>query len=204
MSLAKPIVPSQFLSSRPFPIVEAEHAQEQGGEFWGQLRRESYIALDYFEEESLLVIALKRKAAHHHFVEYNAQGPHVGWLTKVPLTLDYFRGDVVWRPTEVVEHEGLPGQLATKSVVYELYLPFLVNEDVLQFEVAMHNLQCVKVLQYLSNLLSNRLGCRLSHLSPLRLEPIGQGPIFTELSNDIDGVLCLNSLLVSGDAWMLY
>lgn len=71
--------------------------------------------------------------------------------------------------TEVVEHKGLPGELATEAIVDELYLPFFVDEYVLELQVAMDDLQAMQILQHPNYLLGNGSCRHLAHLTPLAL-----------------------------------
>lgn len=75
--------------------------------------------------------------------------------------------------TKIVKHKGLPGKLATKTVVYELEPAVTTDKYVLHLQVPMHYLQTVQVLQSLSHLLHHSPRHSLTHSRSLP-KPISQ------------------------------
>lgn len=110
----------------------------------------------------------------------------------------------MWRPTEIVKHEGFSRQLTAETIIDQFHLALLVYQDVFQLQVPMDYLKPMQVLQSLSDLPRDGLRNRLASVVSLALQPVSQGSIFAQFSDDIDGFLSFDGLLIGRNARMLH
>lgn len=106
---------------------------------------------------------LEGENAMHNDKKYNAEGEHVDLLALVGLALLDLGSHVCEGASEALE---IVNQLVgCISEVHEFKVEVGVDEDVLEFEVAVHNLLAVDVLKCVQHLCGEVAASVLSHRS---------------------------------------
>jgi uncharacterized membrane protein YccF (DUF307 family) len=82
------------------------------------------------------VVFVKRQLADQKRVEDDAQTPHVHLFSRIFLALEHLGRAVANGATPCLQIVGLPFVLARETKIDQLYIPMLVQQNVLELQVA--------------------------------------------------------------------
>jgi hypothetical protein len=143
-----------LLQSYPFAHILTVHPPHQVPEGrTEQLRAKEQLSIARFGEDDVLRSPSEGRAPHHQMVEHATQGLNIRDLLRSPL-VDSFRSHVVRRSNIMLERlssleaitralDVRPRKILRSAKIDNLYLVFIVEQDVLGLQVAVHDLVLV-------------------------------------------------------------
>lgn len=101
---------------------------------------------------------LKRKRAAYHSIEDDSQGPNVSNKSIVSLTCNHLRRRIARTSTSSREQPPIH-HIIRQSKIYHLDVVIRIQKYVLRFEVTMRNVQPMKVLNGIEDLIEDLACC---------------------------------------------
>lgn len=86
----------------------------------------------------IIVVVVERQLSTQKSVEDNSQAPNVDLFTSILLSLEHFRGRVAYCTAKSLEMVVPALVFSRKPEIYQLYVLVLIEEDILEFEIAMN------------------------------------------------------------------
>lgn len=119
-------------------------------------------------EQFTIILASEGKLPIQQHVQQHTQRPHIHWLALVLLLRHDFGCHVAWRPTKYVQFGVLVDRDGKPKIDHlDALLP--IYEDVLQLDIAVHDILSVAVVDGLHDLLELATRIILRHLARLEL-----------------------------------
>ena len=144
---------SYLLQSQPGSGIWIEHVSDQmfglgrnGYLFWKFIVAVFYSFVGLFH-----CLCLEWRFSYQQGVEYYAQGPDIG-LEAVAGLCQYLWGDVVGSTAGGVPSISGMDQFSTEAEITNFNLHFMIEEDVAQFDISMHDSFLMEILQSIEQL----------------------------------------------------
>lgn len=118
------------------------------------------------------------------------------------FSLDNFRGQILWRPTESVGVTVADHTLLAQAEVGQFHMPILVKEDVFGFQVTIDDaitMQTLKREQYFSCVEARAWLCK----PPFSLQVVEKLPSIQEIHDEVQLLWCLEGVVELHDEGMV-
>mgnify|MGYP007135343178 CR=1 FL=1 len=127
--------------NRPLREQRLEQAQRLRGDMIRVIR---LLGQDLLSRD-IIVIIIKRQLAAEQGIQNYAQAPDIYLLARILLPLQHLRRRVTYRPTKRLQIVRLTLVLPRKPKVTQLDIFVLIQQNILQLQIAMHALLLVDV-----------------------------------------------------------
>ena len=136
----------------PLDRVHDEHFLDEVARVLGEIRRGVEVSLRDLVEESLHIIVFKGQAPAEHHIKYDPARPDIDLRACVDASTDDFGRSVVWTSTAGCEEIPI-AHLVREAEIGDLDIEVVVEENVLGLEVAVDDLEAVRVFDARDDLL---------------------------------------------------
>ena len=164
------------------------------------LVREDDTRLPDLEQKQASFLVVERCHADQHLVDQDTKGPPID-TEVMPLLSDHFGSQVLWSTAKSAGQVVLR-ECFGEAIVNDLQVTLLVKEDVLKFEVSVHDSLLVKVANSHANLERVELDDVLRK-ALVGLEDLVKFTTSDERHHEVESCLALEQILHANQEWMI-